>query len=130
MVMWTLHRSGECPLRSLEGNHGSVEIRGAARNTRSDDFEDATCPRAAARFRDCAANRAGESGHSPAQRGHSLHLLAADASAGLDFSRVGDFREQPESKVLLDHQTRDEAARTRSRKLETDLWRDWSRAAA
>src|SRR5215469_3342940 len=130
MVMWTLHRSGECPLRSLEGNHGSVEVRSAARNTRSDDFEDATCPRAAAWFRNCAANRAGESRHSPAQRGHGLHFVAAHASAGLDLCRVGDFREQPQSKVLLDHQTRNEAARTRSRKLETDFGRDWSRAAA
>src|SRR5436309_8075475 len=48
----------------------------------------------------------------------------------MDCGRVGDVGEQPQGKVLFDHQARTEAARNRNRELGAHFWRDWPRAPA
>src|SRR5690349_24852025 len=82
---------------------------------------------AATRLRHRAAHRANQRGSTANQSGHHLPITGSPPATKMDVRRMGNFRKQPQSKVLLPHQSRAEATRARSAELGANLGSDRTR---
>src|ERR1041385_7105445 len=88
---------------------GRSQTRPLARNTRCNGLEDIGGHGRPPWIRNCASPRAGERERSPAESRDDLRVTGAIAAARLDRGRVGHFRPQPQSEILLHYEGWSEA---------------------
>jgi hypothetical protein len=110
--------------------HGGTPLGYPPGHARSHGPQDAGADGAAARLRNRSPDRAGRSAGGHRQSGDDLPVPGAAPAEALDLRQVGNIREQPQSEVLRDYQSRPRAAQGRDRELGTHLRRHRPRAAA